>query len=1656
MGLHWTLDLFTELYEGIESGNIPGQLLDNLKEDLENLIIVKKKNEASRKLLEVGKVQFSDGEYELNDEFKIAAATVSDDLDIDELIAAELIHNSSGLGITLIDNAQAAYYLRKKKILNIVSYIFNAGDIPLVELVNSSNFQNTLLESFKFVQDELTSVFQLVQKAKLVGTYNSTEFQLKIKFRRDFLKAQHETLGEILYGLVSKNLVSKTQFLKFFNFIDAFDADDFFAVHLLPGFLLFVSKLSQLPDEDVKQLHSDLIKQLHNKDIYKRPLKVFSILVFSTYFIDWCKSSPQRLKEFDFDIAIETPMTQAIQLGALEEFLIVAAETTDFKSELFYDIRSLLEQHLPRLVQKRIYDINEEETKKLRLQDPQSQTTVYVIDKDDRLSENLTELLTQTLDNFIQSFISDAAFLLVKLKDSEEDSLLSGEDLSLDDISKNADLERFYLALFFVYADRESLISSFWEDRESNSFGFIEWASKSEDLLMRSTFAIMVSALATGSENASHVYHFISISDKINWTEIINILNLYVERIAEFEKNGDDHDLSEEIILSISSYFTLLYQVAANSEVVKGYFDSSLLDVLFRFIKLDIPLIGPALQVISSLVSDNQQRRFNIWERLDSWIFNESPNQIREAFQSKFVTYPDILGFVRLFEILIKSHQSPIGKLDLPYPRNLGYPYRKGGIAPYLDFILGDVFFNSKSLYFAEKVELQEPILKILDHNLSYFDPKLILNSFPAAVDLNSIVSTSDFTTYVQLNPAPITLNYLFQEKIYGTILAIISTGYDNISDKSFNEKQVQIVDLSLKIISDTFDLEVAYIDELLPILKRDNSIYLSTAIGTHGLRSFYDAVLFNLPVVAHIALYIGSSHLPIADKSIKLLSRFASAPQFGANVAGQSVGKTRLLTILDSVNESLRIKHNFINQLESEITSKEVLDVKVQILNFLNSNLSASDRRINVSHFLLGFDLKNGLSLGSEDSDTFIASESSVFKTLLYILESSLLSINSQNIDYAPIRLASLALEIVLKLSRNPLSSSLILNHISNFELLNKLLDVPKVDVHTNWNGEPLNPDLSSATSFNSGPAIGAFLSFLNFRSLILKYFSLELHRTAEQGSISKISKYIDLLTTGNEFSLGPPKVLSFLDVLEFNLSEVPSIPDELEFFGTVDLNLNLNKILLDVSSDGIIFNLEDLDSLLDLHLRQLHVSGLYKTVDEEEKQASKLEEVKSELMRAESFRSTALITLPGVVRNNQNQVLNEKDRIRHRFINYLAGLKFKSYQLSSLHTWDQLIQIIVTDGNLDPVKRSNFILEVFQAIVARIDDYVETDILYAEELVSLSVSLYDIYHQDRKSIEQGSPNNSVGYERLYPLFRSCLNGILSPSSSMSLRSDLYVLSNKYLSGILNYPESSKEILKSIKFSSERLISVVCNDAISGEGPTRITGLLLLESLFQLSSINQLNFVLNTLVKNNLLLLLVKSIKRTDDILTLSYDNKITLDSLLYELTAFKATFSFLIRVAETRKGAQQLLQSEIFQTIKACSFLLIDPDLGLDLMFDKSTVQSSTFVRVNLNLDTPLSFDNASNGVSLFELLVPAFQLVSAILLSTSSENKLVIQQVKNLLKHFRKLIVGVLKRDVLVENKREAGIYKDEGINSSGLKELVNLFVLLSTLTEFNGEE
>ncbi|KAH3681489.1 hypothetical protein WICPIJ_007568 [Wickerhamomyces pijperi] len=1643
---HWTVGPFAELYQSIATtGSLDQSLFNELQKDLNALTVVPPKNASSRTTLESGKIKIQSLEYEVNQDFKIAAVELSDELNIDELISAEILlaaqQSQPDESVTALkDIAKAYYYLRKQHILQIVSFIYNAStDSRSVHtLWKKEQTDKSILKSFQGIHEELASIHQLVQKARILEIGQTQDFKMKVAFRRNALQSQHETLSEILHGASSLGLLTVAQFKEILGFLaSSYDVDDLFAIHLLPCLLKFISNFQNLPDEDIKQLHSDLLKDLKSDNAYQSPMKVLVILIFLTYFIAWCKSSSTRLSEFDFEIAVESPMVLAVQLGALEQLLVVnaslAATCTTNLMEPLYDLRSLLEQHLPRLEAKRVLDINEEETRRLKLTNPTSATSqVYIHTKQTTISENLTSFITDTLHDFTQAFISDAAFLLIKLKDSEEDSLLSSTNTkedkeassSLESAAKRADLERFYLSVYYLYSAREDLIWEFWTDRESNAYGFITWASNAnESLLMRSAFLVMMSALTKADEgrNATYVYGFIAGLDKLSWTSMHEDMTKIIEQIQALEaKDAENLDIPESTVLQMACMLNIVYAVALNgNEELKKTFDSTLLDTLFQFLKLDTTLVGPTLRVLSSLVCPS--RKNTMWENIEIWLFGYQFGTFKEAFQSRLSTFPDVVGFIELLETLLHLDTHRIGKYALPYPQDLGHQLRKAGIAPYLEFLLSDVLYHSRDLYFEEQLALQEPILRIVKNCLGQFDPKLILMSFPASVNLNTIVSTRDFTTFVQASPAPLVLSLLFQDRVARCLLEIVGTGVENINDKQATEKQVRAVDLALQVLQQVLDLEVTYFDELLPILRKDNR-YIQPSFG---MNSFYDILLSHLPVVAHIALYIGSRHLAIASKSVKLLRQFAKSSQLGGS-------KSKLLTILTSVNESLRIKHAFIDQLTSlDFSGEDSLALKLDIFHLINDNLSFSNQKATVAHFLLGFNVKNGISLGSSNKPTYIASSKSLLGSIIFILESSLLSLQSYDIDYPPSRFASLSLEILLKLCRNNLTSELTMNHLQGYGLVDKLLTSPRLDQRTLWCGSKFDPSINVPTKFNAGAGIGAFLALLNQRNFISQYLSLELHRTSQTGSISKTQAYINSLINDGSYGklAGPAKVLLLLDMLEFEFEEeLPTFEQsQLQFFQNVDLNVDLNSIKLsNVASSGL-FNLEELDSVLDLQLRQLSVQGVYHTDEEAKESLKAATEFKNEV--AGSTTNSMLIKIPTEIKSNEDQAKLERLMIKSKLSNHLALLKFKTYQLSALHSWCQLISVIVTDGKLTLLQRSEFILEVFQTILPRIN--FEKNILHSEELVSLCVSLYDLYIQGE---QQGATSNIDGFERLYPLFKTCMDGIISQVSSLSLRSDLYVLAHKYLTWISGNKDVSQEILQSIKISNERLITVITNDAISSKGPTRITALLLLETLYKLSESKKSNLVLSVLVKNNMLLLLVKSIKRTDE----SLMHHSTLQSLLYELTAFKATVSLLIRIGETRGGSLALLQSEVFPTIKSCSFLNIDVDLGLDLQFEEHG-------KVNLNL-----WDSNGLNVSLLELLTPVFQLIAAILLSTSSENTVVINQVRRLLVFFDKMITGVLKKDVLMEKNGE------NAASVAGLNELVNLFILLSTLTRHNQEE
>lgn len=1652
--MEWATGPFEAVHTSIETDSFNWSEYERILPDLKTLNALdgKAKNASSRAQLEKGQVKVCSGDtYQVNQEFIIAAITLSDELNLDELVTAELILQNCDLdsadensGISLVNDAKVAFYLRRQYILQIVSFITNccnADDKIYTDLISDGCLAAKILPAFKGIETQLEEIKQLVNKAVVLESYDALTKQ-NVYFRRDFLLKEYDTLGQILFGLVKNGtLMKKDMILKLINCVSSIDSSDFFIVYYLPALLLAFSQLHLLPDEQVRELHKTLLQDLQQDSMYTQPVKVSLIFAFLAFFIGWCKAVPStRAKSFDFATAVDEPMSRAVEMGAIEQLMAFAADTSELEKdesiELFYDIRSLLERHIPRLYPKQLIDGESYSTEASG-----TQVSFSCIS----LSQQTQSFFLSTFHQLLQVVITDCAFLLTKMKDAEEDSLLSGEDLYLDEISAKADLERFFLTVHYFYAFRPEYSNIFWQDKESNAYGFVEWAMKCTDTLMRSCVFLMLSSLSFGPENSLNVYHYMNSNPHYSWTNIAQLISDYIVKISELEKGLNDsqqtergdndpasvalkNGLNEEVIILLSSLYTLIGCVSHDlDEETKYQFSSLFTAILFEFVKVNTPLVGATLKVLSTLVPAEESDRTQFWLNLDSWIFRGvrltiADDSYRGAFESILVHFSDVTGFLQLLSKLLRVNTTTAsGFLEfgrLPYPTKLGQGYRSVGVWPYYDYIFHGILAQSLQLKnLRERAAVQKPILEIIDNALLSFEYSVILNSIPAGSNLDELVVTKNFFTYVLESPATIVMNYLFEESVFDVLFQNASVGIDVVKGTGDRDGVLfELLRLAVKIIDQILTNQETYVEELCPIVKKhaEKGYFIPKDFGLHGLRSFYDAILFNLPVIAHFGLYVGHDDYKVASASLHILQRLSQAMK---GKDGHAIVKDKLLSVFDSVDESARVKEAFMNQLQAPIVNDEGLSLKLKILNLILENLSYTEKQPTVSHFLLGFHIGNSVSLGP-NLDTFVASGSSVLSSIIFLLQSSLSALNSDKIEEFPARLASSSVEIILKLCRNPLTSTISLKYTSELNLFETILSCdPKVDLNTRWAGDIFaNVVEGNPLGFRKPSSSSAFLSFLNYRSFALQYLSLDIHRLSTESLRTKIASRVDLLISN---LLQPPRLFSFLDALNYDARPLPNEPLK-DLKVLAGINFALPTVRRDLIGSDALYDYSEIDALVRLRTQFL-----------------------SQRLPI-SFNELNISDRPHL----EELSAKESASIKCSLTNFLTYEQFKNLQLSVLHSWVQLVQIVVLDGALPHVARSDFILGLFEAIVPKINDYVELDVSYSEELVSLCVFLYDLYQRDRQLVDKEHAMDG----RLLALFLACINGIRSPLSTLTLRSDFYVLANRFLLSVLKDVNVARQVVQTLKMTGERLVEVICNDAISGEGSSRITGILLLDSLVQIAGLNKVNFVLESLVKTNMLLLISHSIKATDDLLSSGLDG-ITLDNLLYELTAFKSTVHFLIRIAETRSGAQALIQNEIFRTIENCGFLDADPDLGLELMFNEVVTHNSQAVRVSLSLDRTLNLSKDACGLSLFEVIVPVFQLMASILLSMGSANKPVVRKTRHLLVHFRKLVQGILKRDAIMEDDDQPEMKQS---NRDGLQQLVKLIVLLCTLTGYNGEQ
>lgn len=1697
-------------------------------------------------------------------------------MNIDELVAAELLHTSSEesirQGLDFVPSAIASFYVRRQYILGILSYILNeatkvndalnGNEYILVQQIlkmilgekrQGSKFVETVFGSFKIIQQCLDDVAEREKRSLLLGNTITPEFIQLMKLRRDFLYQEHEYLGEILFGLVKCDTITEKQFISLTEQFISMETKNPLIIHLLPALIGYTSLIDPnftiLPEvrhsttiiNNIRKRVTSWLPNVDNDDKAQDPkeqdksaLKSVISLLILTFYNGVCKSDSATNSSIDYSQDILIPAKIAVDCGALEALMSFAAESSSIKDTTpFYDFRGLLQ------------------TRVSYFEPPSGSNTKL------NLSDHFLDHIATVFSSFSDAFISNFADLLMEMHLTEEDFILSNseENLELSEIALSANLERFFMIVKYIYANRPQLSSRFFSDPESDSYGFLIWASQSQTPpLVNATFSEMLAALACNSDNSLAVHSLLKDDglskgkkNRFSWSYIFNAFQYYIDQLSTpNQKNAFGLDqrgpldsttnslslvhninaynstpqmpgeLEEEAVYIIAGYLSLIKEVALHSDEAKiDLYDDEDLKVmgsLFSFIAFQTPLIGAVLQVIKSFANtDLIQIRRQIWIALDLWVFNTkfadsdgnytlTPLSPKEQFKSVLRSLPDTLGFIELLQTLMETIKSNTSDneaqpLQLPFPYQLGSNYRRPSIWPYVEFIITEVFYGSATLEFSfyQRLSIQLPCLKFIKSCLEWFDPTLIQYSSAAGITLDAIIEEKSFANYVREHPCVPAINFLSDNKIYEILFDIASTGIDVLTEANSKDLS-ECVYSTLSIISDILSRENTFNDIFIPLLKNNNpnsnvvdhsknqslSLSLSdmkssessnngdnysyfTNLGYHGLRSFEDAILFNLPIISHIFLYVALQDTRIVNTCLSIVQTFSKAPQFVSikrHDSDKLIRRNRLLTSLETVDESIRIKLAFIEQLERSMADPEVdnpeelFQIKLKLLQYIVNNLSSSSTAP-ISLFLLGFTLQDGtVSLGKEQGE--ILSPVSLFKSILNVIDSSLSIISDgYSIDNDASQLLSLCTEIILLLCRNPLSSNVVLDHLREFGFFLTFLDREvSVDMSTNWNGSKFTP---KNDKFILSDSMKSMISFFQQRSYLLKYFSMELHTSSDKGSLLLTSKYIDSLASLKN-NLRAPRVLAFLDCLEFIARENAILP-KLTYLNTIDFEYVLRRI---ESGEEEVDNI--LDTVIDFRIRELMLTNAISKGSDDEK---------------------AL----------QGETIQVKTIIKR----YLVQKKFNAVQLDCLHSWVQLVLIIVSDGTMKPHERSNFILETFQLTVPKLIDYPGIDPAYAEELASLCVSLFDLYQHDQEAVMKEAKGTllKVSYDRLHPLFRASLAAILTPLASPQLRSDLYTLCNKYLKWLLfrgetNTNEAAKQVIPFIRSSGDKLLDVICNDAISGEGSTRIMSLLFLETLSRLSQQAGTNFILDGLLRYNLLLLLVRSIKRTDEAIyscvdssvhnlssssithpmSLTSTNKLSLDDILYEVTAFKSIVYLLIRIAQTKVGATQIIQCDFFKILNSLFFISIDPDLGIELSFSESSSSNNERSRLTISLQT---YGNSIDSISLYELLIPIFQLITTILLTMGPDNKPVIITIKQFLREIHRLIGSVLKSDVLASkasSKKQRSFGKDintrlqrnpkliKSAKSSEGKEieeddsqtLVKLIVVLMTLTDY----
>ncbi|KAF2646141.1 hypothetical protein P280DRAFT_464391 [Massarina eburnea CBS 473.64] len=1622
------------------------RLLGNVEahvQEFQALIDKKPKSDGSRKQLAEGKITVGEQEFGLNEEFQHLALEMAEALHLDEMEAAAYLIGAQAeateLDRTQLQTAIIRFHRRREYVLLCVRMLLKANldddesemdysmlqvAVQLIVGVHGANNLNAAfafwakcLESMAAIESWLQHIAERIQSAHVVGQVPLPGFMEIMTFQRQSLTRQHENLAAICTHMVKPGFAGEDNLRALLGRAKSIDKHDLITIHYVPMLIALISHVAQGSMTNIAQaraFHNTLMTGRDSDQWVLRNLHAATLTwwlaEYSGRYVD-ANPHDQDLANVNFEeeaIARSEAFLRALEDGA---YHFVLSVSQDVRPTRWYDpqktsmISSLLQ-----------------DTAVLPLDSPQPE-------------EFFKELVMEQLQTFVDSFITNMPDTLRRLKVEEDDQRRrlqmhfghSGGEYPLH-------LERFLVIVSYAFDGFPDAAEDFWADKESNLYGFLQWAAKRQPTPRIAMFCEMLRAISTGDANADSAHRFlleesaasagrIRRTSSLSYTHIFNELIEFQTDIHEPKmsirghglyppnQNPVDQIVEPESAIMLESYLRLLAHLCRESRTARLWLldsqEYNLAGICFGLCadKIESGLRASAFDAVSALLVEKDVLRATaVWNNLDDWTISgfyvgskqsstASPYPRDELWATMANGYDESIAFIRLLQALVEPYASNMGLNDtLPFPEGLGSARRMPGIEKYIDFVMQQVFAERSP-------DVQDPLqrsvmrwtcLQFIGTCLRTFNENLVVFANKSNLPVDEIIDSSSLAIYVTLHPFTRVIEWLFNDKVVKALFESSHYDVNEVDAAPTDSPLVQSLLLSIDVMDQILRLQATYLDIVRPVLRKQ-TFAQSSPVANASLASFEDAILNNLRVIVDLGLYCGTGHESLTIASLQLLEKMASSRKLAVSPAGfgQRSGRSKIVGILEKDNESERIGRSLSSLMKFSTDELESQDdapgyiIKLRILDFLNSCLAAVSQRPTIAHILLGFSCGSTAVHIAEDS--LWTSGNSLFHAIL-ILAVNYPDNDGESFSAWMSEIKTKSWEVLQRLWRSPLTRDVVMEELRTNELL--FIHAPTlipISPETPWDGLSLVQGLELLTSaqqhsfFFHGPPAKALQNFLQQRAAFLDYESRELRLTVKEGMPSMRSRIQSVLlgTTirPGEDPVPNATIFDLFDFIEMSYPEM-SAPDH-------ELLQGISLASCQEDKDGV--QLFSRPLLEQFFLLKMKYYQKYEPGNPE---------------------------IPHLAQDAEALLLAFEDCNRHA--------QLARFHKDILQSWVQLLMVALHACEFDSSSQTTFILQTLQVILPKLELSYDNDLYTALQLAGLGEALIEKIDFDSTAFER-TRNGDFANDRLSQLFRAALVGIYSPVSTVELREYCYQICFRYIQGTFEKATKGsllgRHTLNTIKNCGTNVLEVICDDAYSGEGMGKVSALLLLNALVSVAARQESKYILESFVTLNFVGVLVDNIKHMADELKAASAPQIpTL------LSYYDSNLALLLRICQTRLGATYVLNASLFPAVRDSRLFAVDPDIGLE-------------------------FDNPKALKKYYELMLAVLRVINAAVIVRGRQNDQTVFQGREFLKESRPSMVAIFKRSVNVG----AGLGQDMDLVDD-LRELVDCFTVLVDVTGF----